>query len=206
LVKLFDTTLRDGTQGALISLSVEDKLKIAKALDQFGVHYIEGGWPASNPKDTLFFHEARKLRLKRARLVSFGSTCKKETAASKDPNLRALLDVKTPVVCIFGKSWDYHVMHALRTSPAENLRMISDSVLFLKKHGREVIYDAEHFFDGFQANPDYAVATLRAAAGSGRQRDAVRHQRRLDPGNGSRRGAGGPPPASGRRARHPRPQ
>ena len=166
-VKLFDTTLRDGTQGALISLSVEDKLKIAQALDEFGVHYIEGGWPASNPKDTLFFHEARKLGLKKARLVSFGSTCKKGTSASKDPNLRSLVDVKTPAVCIFGKSWDYHVTHALKTSLEENLRMIADSVSFLKSRGREVIYDAEHFFDGFRANPDYAVAALRAAAGSG---------------------------------------
>jgi 2-isopropylmalate synthase len=167
LVKLFDTTLRDGTQGAGISLSVEDKLKIAQALDEFGIHYIEGGWPASNPKDTLFFHEARKLGLKKARLVSFGSTRKKETASSKDENLRALLDVKTPTVCIFGKSWDMHVTHALRTSLEENLRMISDSVSFLKKHGREVIYDAEHFFDGFRANSDYAINTLKKAADAG---------------------------------------
>ena len=166
-VKLFDTTLRDGTQGSGVSLSVEDKLKVAQALDRLGVHYIEGGWPGSNPKDEVFFKEARKLRLRRARLTAFGSTRRKNTPAAQDPNLRAILRVKTPVACIFGKSWDFQVTHALRATPEENLRMISESVRFLKSKGLEVVYDAEHFFDGFRANPEYAMATLRAARGAG---------------------------------------
>jgi 2-isopropylmalate synthase len=162
-IKLFDTTLRDGTQGSGVSLSVEDKLKVAQALDRLGVHYIEGGWPGSNPKDEVFFKEARKLKLRRARLTAFGSTRRKNISAHQDANLQAIVRVKTPVACIFGKSWDFQVVHALRATPEENLRMIADSVRFLKSKRLEVIYDAEHFFDGFRANPEYAMATLRAA-------------------------------------------
>ncbi|OGR85416.1 MAG: citramalate synthase [Elusimicrobia bacterium RIFCSPLOWO2_01_FULL_54_10] len=166
-MKLFDTTLRDGTQGSGVSLSVEDKLKIAQALDRLGVHYIEGGWPGSNPKDELFFKEAKKLRLKHARLTAFGSTRRKGKPAHHDPNLAAIVRVKTPAACIFGKSWDFQVIHALRATLPENLKMIEDSVRFLKSKGLEVIYDAEHFFDGYRANSEYALASLKAAARAG---------------------------------------
>jgi 2-isopropylmalate synthase len=166
-IKLFDTTLRDGTQGAGVSLSVDDKIKIALALDRLGVHYIEGGWPGSNPKDELFFQEARKLKLKNARLTAFGSTRRKDSAAHNDPNLLAIARVQTPAACIFGKSWDFHVTRALRVSLEENLEMISDSVRFLKSKGLEVIYDAEHFFDGYKANPEYAMSALLAAQKAG---------------------------------------
>ncbi len=166
-VKLFDTTLRDGTQGSGVSLSVEDKLKIAVALDRLGVHYIEGGWPGSNPKDEVFFKEARKLKLKNAKLTAFGSTRRKNTPAHQDPNLLAIVRVKTPAACIFGKSWDFQVIEALRATLDENLNMIRDSVKFLKSKRLEVVYDAEHFFDGYRANPEYALATLRAAYSAG---------------------------------------
>jgi len=167
-VKLFDTTLRDGTQGEGISITVDDKLKIAGVLDQLGVHYIEGGWPGSNPKDELFFARARKgLRLKNAKLVAFSSTRRKGMRASQDPNMKGLLAAGTPVVCVFGKSWDSHVIHALRASLPENLEIISDTVSFLKSKRREVIYDAEHFFDGFRANKEYAMSTIEAAAKAG---------------------------------------
>jgi 2-isopropylmalate synthase len=166
-VILYDTTLRDGTQGEGVSLSVDDKLKIALALDLLGVSYIEGGWPGSNPKDEEFFRRAKKLSFKNARLSAFGSTRRKDIPAADDANLKALIRVQTPVVCIFGKSWDMQVTHALRATLEENLRMIADSVRFLKSRGKEVVYDAEHFFDGFRANPDYAVATLKAARAAG---------------------------------------
>lgn len=162
-VLLYDTTLRDGTQGEGVSLSVEDKLKICQVLDDLGISYIEGGWPGSNPKDEAFFHRARSLKLKRARLSAFGSTRRRDRPAHRDENLAAIVRVKTPVACIFGKSWDLHVTHALRASLEENIRMIAESVRFLKSKGREVVYDAEHFFDGFRANRDYALATLKAA-------------------------------------------
>ncbi len=166
-VKLFDTTLRDGTQGSGVSLSVEDKLKIAVALDKLGVHYIEGGWPGSNPKDELFFKEARKLKFKQAKLTAFGSTRRKDKAAHQDPNLQAIVRVKTPAACIFGKSWDFQVIHALRATLDDNIKMVGDSVRFLKSKGLEVIYDAEHFFDGYRANAQYALATLKAASDAG---------------------------------------
>ena len=166
-MKLFDTTLRDGTQGSGVSLSVEDKLKIAQALDRIGIHYIEGGWPGSNPKDQLFFKEARKLHLKQAKLTAFGATRRKDKPAHQDTNLLALVRVKTPAACIFGKSWDFHVTHALRATLEDNLKMISDSVRFLKSKGLEMIYDAEHFFDGFRANSAYALETLKAAKDAG---------------------------------------
>jgi len=162
-VYLFDTTLRDGTQGEGVSLSVEDKLKVAQVLDRLGVHYIEGGWPGSNPKDETFFEKARALKLKNAKLVAFGSTRRKNRTAAQDENLQAIVRVKTPVACIFGKSWDFQVIHALQATLDENLKMIGESVKFLRSKGREVIYDAEHFFDGYKANKAYALKTLDAA-------------------------------------------
>jgi 2-isopropylmalate synthase len=166
-VEIYDTTLRDGSQGEGISFSVQDKLRIAEKLDQLGVAYIEGGWPGSNPKDQAFFKEALKIKFKNAKLTAFGSTRRAGTKASEDGNLRDLVASRTPAVTIFGKTWDFHVKEALRVPLTENLDMISDSVKFLKSKGREVIYDAEHFFDGYKANPDYAIKTLQAAYGSG---------------------------------------
>lgn len=166
-VQLFDTTLRDGTQSEGLSLSVEDKLKIARLLDGFGIHFIEGGYPGSNPKDIEFFRRARQLSLKHAKLTAFGSTRRAGGKADDDVNLRALVDAETPVVCIFGKSWLLHVIKVLGTSAEENLAMIHDSVRFLKAKGREVVYDAEHFFDGYRADPAYALSALRAAADAG---------------------------------------
>jgi 2-isopropylmalate synthase len=166
-IYLFDTTLRDGTQSEGLSLSVEDKLKIAALLDGFGVHYVEGGWPGSNPKDVDFFQRARSLALQRAKLVAFGATRKAGVRAEDDPNLRALVAADTPAVSLFGKSWTLHVRHVLETTPEENLAMIGDSVGWLKGRGKEVIYDAEHFFDGYRADPAYALSTLRAAAQAG---------------------------------------
>ncbi len=166
-VCLYDTTLRDGAQREGISFSVDDKLKIARRLDQLGVDYIEGGWPGSNPKDKAFFERAPELSLQHARVTAFGSTRRADLAAAEDPNIRALLAAGTPAVAVFGKSWDLHVSQVLRTTLEENLRMIADSVAYLKRMGREVIYDAEHFFDGYMADPGYALQTLVAAAEAG---------------------------------------
>jgi len=166
-VYLFDTTLRDGTQSEGLSLSVEDKLKIATLLDGFGIHYIEGGWPASNPKDSEFFRRARALKLRQAKLTAFGSTRKAGVRGQDDANLRALLEAETPAVAIFGKSWRLHVERVLETTAEENLAMIADSVAFLKENRREVVYDAEHFFDGYRADPAYALSTVEAAARAG---------------------------------------
>ncbi|HOX05833.1 MAG TPA: citramalate synthase [Planctomycetota bacterium] len=166
-VLIYDTTLRDGSQGEGVSMSVEDKLDIARQLDDLGVAWIEGGWPGSNPKDVAFFEQGRRIRLRRAKLAAFGSTRRAGIAASADSNLRALVAAKTPTVTIFGKSWDLHVTDALRTTLDENLRMIADSVKYLKAHCGQVVYDAEHFFDGYRANPGYALQTLEAAAGAG---------------------------------------
>ncbi len=166
-VFLYDTTLRDGTQREDISLSVDDKLLIAKHLSDFGFHYIEGGWPGSNPKDAEFFMRAKQLNLGKAKLAAFGRTRQKSVSCEQDTNLKALLDAETSVVTMVGKSSDYHVKTVLSASLEENLAMIRDSVAYIKSHGREVIFDAEHFFDGFVANPDYALATLHAAADAG---------------------------------------
>ncbi len=166
-VFVYDTTLRDGAQGEGISLTVEDKLKITRKLDELEVPYIEGGWPGSNPKDLEYFYRVRTLPLKHARIAAFGATRKAGVPVAQDANIRALLQAETPCVTIFGKSWDFHVTTALQTTLAENLNMIRESVGYLKAQGREVIYDAEHFFDGFKANPDYALATLKAAAEAG---------------------------------------
>lgn len=164
---LYDTTLRDGTQREGISLSLDDKLKIARKLDEFGVHYIEGGWPGSNPKDVEFFQRAQSLGLKNAKVTAFGSTRRKNTEPEEDANIQALINANTPVVTIVGKSWDLHVNDVLETTMDENLAMIADSVAYCKAQGKEVIYDAEHFFDGYKANAEYALATVQAAAVSG---------------------------------------
>jgi 2-isopropylmalate synthase len=166
-VYLYDTTLRDGTQREGISLSLDDKLKIARRLDEFGMHYIEGGWPGSNPKDAEFFEAVQSMTFKNARVAAFGSTRKKDTRPEEDPNLRALVEANTPVVTLVGKSWDLHVRDVLETDPEENLAMISESVAYLKSLGKEVIYDAEHFFDGYRANPEYARLTVKVAAEAG---------------------------------------
>lgn len=168
-VYVYDTTLRDGSQGEGLSFSVEDKLNIAKKLDELGVAYIEAGWPGSNPKDEEFFKRVANggLNLKNAKISAFGSTRKAHVQAEEDGNLRMLMQAKTPVVTLFGKTWDLHVTNALQTTLDENLNMIGDSVAFFKSAGRELIYDAEHFFDGFKANPDYALATLRRACEAG---------------------------------------
>lgn len=166
-VKIYDTTLRDGTQGEGISFSVTDKLLIAQRLDQFGVDYIEGGFPGSNPRDITFFHEAQKLSLKHAKLSAFGATRRAGVKASEDSQLRTLLESGMPVMAIVGKTWTLHVTEILRTTLEENLAMIEDSTRYLVSQGREVIYDAEHFFDGFKADPDYALQTLAAAMRGG---------------------------------------
>ncbi|MDR0534244.1 MAG: citramalate synthase [Verrucomicrobiales bacterium] len=166
-VTIYDTTLRDGSQGEGINFSLADKLKIAERLSHFGVHYIEGGWPGSNEKDIAFFNEAKKRNWGSAKIAAFGSTRKAGVAVEKDPQVNLLLEAETPVVTFFGKSWLLHVEKVLRTIPEENLRMIADTVAYLKKHGREVIYDAEHFFDGYKASPEYALKTLQAAQDAG---------------------------------------
>ena len=167
VVKIYDTTLRDGTQGEGISFSVTDKLLIAERLDQFGVDYIEGGFPGSNPRDITFFQEARKLRLRHARLAAFGSTRRAGVRADEDQQLRTLLDSGMPVMTIVGKTWTLHVTEILRTTLEENLAMIEDSARHLVAQGREVIYYAEHFFDGYKSDPDYALRTLAAAVRGG---------------------------------------
>ncbi len=166
-VILYDTTLRDGTQGENITLSLADKLRIARMLDEFGMPFIEGGWPGSNPKDIEFFAAARTIRWEQARLAAFGMTRHRSNKPGDDPNLRELVAAETPVVTIFGKSWLLHVTEVLGATPAENLDMIADSVGFVIDRGREVVYDAEHFFDGYKADRDYALATLRAARQAG---------------------------------------
>ena len=166
-IRLYDTTLRDGTQREGLSLSVEDKLRIARELDVLGVHYIEGGWPGSNPKDAEFFTRARQLKLRTARIAAFGSTRHARNRCEDDPNLQALIDADTPVVTLVGKTSTLHVERVLETTRDENLRMIAESVAYLKGLGKEVIFDGEHFFDGYRLDPDYGLATVRAAAAAG---------------------------------------
>jgi 2-isopropylmalate synthase len=165
-ILLYDTTLRDGAQREDISLSVEDKLTIAHRLAAFGMHYIECGWPGSNPKDADFFARANRMKLA-SRLAAFGRTRHAHTRCEDDTNLRALIDSGTPAVTLVGKTWDYHVTQVLATTLEENLAMIRESVAWIKGQGREVVFDAEHFYDGFERNPEYALATLRAAAEGG---------------------------------------
>ena len=166
-VTLYDTTLRDGTQGENITLSLADKLRIARMLDEYGMPYIEGGWPGSNPKDIDFFKTARGMTWQTAKLAAFGSTRHRSNRAEDDPNLRELVAAETPVVTIFGKSWLLHVIEVLGATPQENLDMIADSVRFIVDRGREMVYDAEHFFDGYRADREYALSTLRAARQAG---------------------------------------
>ena len=166
-IKIYDTTLRDGSQAEEISFTVEDKLRIAHKLDECGVHYIEGGWPGSNPRDVEFFEKIKKESFQQGKLVAFGSTRSPRHKAESDPNLKCLLEAETPVVTIFGKSWDMHVKEALSTNLDENLRMVFESLSFLKKHVTEVIFDAEHFFDGYKKNPEYALKVLKEAESAG---------------------------------------
>lgn len=166
-VYLYDTTLRDGAQREGISLSVDDKLKITRRLDEFGVHYIEGGWPGSNPKDAAYFERVRQLPLQHAKIAAFGFTLKKGNRPGDDANFQSLLQADTPVVTLVGKSWDLHVTDVLEVGLDENLAMIGESVAYFKAQNKEVIYDAEHFFDGYKANPGYALQTVQAAAQHG---------------------------------------
>ncbi|HEX2748705.1 MAG TPA: citramalate synthase [Verrucomicrobiales bacterium] len=166
-VTLYDTTLRDGTQGTGINFSVTDKLRVAHKLDEFGIDYIEGGWPGSNPRDEQFFAEAAGHTWKHARLTAFGMTRKGNTKVEDDVQVQRLLDAKTPAVCIVGKSWPLHVTEVFRVTLEENLAMIADTVRYLKSKGREVLYDAEHFFDSFREDPEYPLATIKAAKDAG---------------------------------------
>jgi 2-isopropylmalate synthase len=171
MVEIYDTTLRDGTQREGISLTVEEKLRVAALLDELGVHYIEGGWPGALPKDTEFFARAEKeLDLESSTLVAFGSTRRANTDAASDPQLQALLEANTEVICVVGKSWDYHVTEALQTTLEEGLAMVTDTVTFLRSEGKRVFLDAEHFFDGFNHNPDYALQVVAAATEAGAER------------------------------------
>ena len=164
---LYDTTLRDGTQGENISFSADEKVKIAERLDDLGIHYIEGGWPGSNPKDIQFFDMAGRVKFKQARLAAFGATRKPGISPEDDANLKALLETHAPVMTIFGKSWDLHVEKVMENTLSENLAMISESIEYLKSKHKEVIYDAEHFFDGFKENNAYAYLTISAAIKAG---------------------------------------
>lgn len=166
-IRIYDTTLRDGTQGEGVSFSMEDKVRLATRLDALGIHYIEGGWPGSNPKDLRFFRRMQDVPLKHAKLAAFTMTRRASGTAETDPNMQAVMDAGAPVATIVGKSWDFHVSHALGTTLPENLAMIGDTIAFLRPRLEEVMYDAEHFFDGFRANRDYALATLRAAEEAG---------------------------------------
>jgi 2-isopropylmalate synthase len=166
-IQIYDTTLRDGTQGESVAFSVQDKLRVARKLDEFGVHYIEGGWPGSNEKDAEFFRSAASQTWHTAKIAAFGSTALAKNPPHEDANLQALLQAATPAITIFGKSWDFHVHTALRIPLNRNCELIRESVAYLKSKGKEVIYDAEHFFDGFAANPEYALQTLLAAEEGG---------------------------------------
>jgi 2-isopropylmalate synthase len=166
-ILIYDTTLRDGTQGEQINFSAEEKLRIVQKLADLGIQYIEGGWPGSNPKDIRFFQMAKKVKLKKSRLAAFGSTRRANTLPEKDLNLRALLQAETRTITIFGKVWDLHVTEILNVSLEENINMIFDSITYLKSKGKEVIFDAEHFFDGYKANPRYALKTIQAAISGG---------------------------------------
>ncbi|MDD5455768.1 MAG: citramalate synthase [Candidatus Margulisbacteria bacterium] len=167
MIKIFDTTLRDGEQSEGISFTLQDKLRITRLLDDFGMDYIEGGWPFSNPKAIEYFKEVRKLKLKHSKIIAFGSTRRAKNSAEEDANLNALIAAKPDGACIFGKTWDFHVTEALKISLEKNLELIEDSLAYLKKHFREVFFDAEHFFDGYKRNPQYAIKCLQAAAKGG---------------------------------------
>ena len=159
----FDTTLREGTLGEAVSFSVDDKLVIVQKLDELGIDYIEGGWPGSNPKDREFFTRAKELRLNHAKLAAFGATRFARNPVEQDRNVKALIEAATPVVTIFGESWEA----ALNVAAEQHLRLIAETIRYLKDQGKQVVYDAEHFFDGYEANPDFALRTLEAAQKSG---------------------------------------
>ena len=170
-VEIYDTTLRDGSQLEGISLTVEDKLRIAEQLDQLGVHFIEGGWPGANPKDDEFFQRAKsELQLKQSEFVAFGSTRRAKGKVDQDQTLANLIGADTNIVCIVGKCWDYHVTEALQTSLEEGIAMVSDSVEYLVNHGKRVFFDAEHFFDGYKNNPEFSLRVLEAASIAGAER------------------------------------
>ncbi len=166
-IQIYDTTLRDGTQSEGFNLSASDKIRIARKLDELGVAFIEGGWPGSNPKDVEFFERAREMEWKNAKITAFGSTCRVKGGPEDDANIQALLDSGAPVCTIFGKTWMLHVLEVLKTTPEDNLRIIEQSVAYLRGQGRRVIYDAEHFFDGYKADSAYALETLKAAIRGG---------------------------------------
>jgi len=167
-VEMYDTTLRDGSQQVGLDLTVEDKLRVAAALDALGVDVVEGGWPGSNPKDKEFFARAGELPWRNAQLAAFGATRRPNRSADGDPDLETLLVAKTPIVTLVGKAWTLHVDEALRTTREENLAMVADSVRFFVREGRRAVFDAEHFFDGYAADRSYALACLSAAAEAGR--------------------------------------
>ena len=168
-IRIYDTTLRDGSQGEGVNFSLQDKLLLTQRLDDLGVDFVEGGYPLSNPKDFEYFQEVRKLPLKHAKVAAFGMTRRKGVAPADDTCLKALIDARTPLVTIVGKTWDLQVREVLGTTLEENLRMIADSVAYCRSQGREVFYDAEHFFDGYKHNAEYALQTLRAARTPGRR-------------------------------------
>ena len=169
-LEIYDTTLRDGAQAEDVSFSAEDKVRVAQKLDELGVHYIEGGWPGANPKDIEFFRMIKTIPLKHASVLAFGSTRKASNSVRKDPNLQALLAAETKTITLFGKTWSLHVTDALGISLAKNLELIGDSVAYLKSKGRRVFYDAEHFFDGYKTNPEYALKTIHKAVEAGAER------------------------------------
>ncbi len=169
-LEIYDTTLRDGAQAEDVSFSAEDKVRVAQKLDELGVHFIEGGWPGANPKDIEFFRMMKEIPLKHASIIAFGSTRKASNVASKDPTLQALLAAETAIITLFGKSWSLHVTDALNISLVKNLELIGDSIAYLRSKGRRVFYDAEHFFDGYKTNPDYAVKTIGKAVEAGAER------------------------------------
>ncbi|PSO08440.1 citramalate synthase, partial [Candidatus Marsarchaeota G2 archaeon BE_D] len=166
-VEVLDTSLRDGSQGVGVSFSLKDKLRLAELLDKLGFDYVEGGWPGSNPKDEEFFREAKKLSLSRARLAAFGSTRRKGVRPSEDVSLQAILDADVPVGVLFGKCWLVHVNKVLGVTPEENVEMVYESVAYLKSHGLKVVFDAEHFYQGYYDNPEYALSVLRTAEEAG---------------------------------------
>ncbi|HLZ33793.1 MAG TPA: citramalate synthase, partial [Nitrospira sp.] len=170
LLEIYDTTLRDGAQAEDVSFSADDKVRVAQRLDELGVHFIEGGWPGANPKDIEFFRMIKETPLKHATVVAFGSTRKASNPVQKDPNIRALLDAETKIITLFGKSWSLHVTDALGIALSKNLELVADSVAYLRSKNRRIFYDAEHFFDGYKTNPDYAIETIRRAVTAGAER------------------------------------
>ena len=166
-IEIYDTTLRDGSQGEGVNFSLEDKLLMTERLDSLGFDYIEGGYPLSNDKDAQYFQRVGKLDISHAKVCAFGMTRRKGISADKDPGMRALVDSGAAIITIVGKTWDFHVTEVLAASLEENLEMIADSIEFLRRAGREVIYDAEHFFDGWKGNRAYALRTIQAAAAAG---------------------------------------